>query len=161
MNLTLREATAFMAHLSPVAPPLALSSRRRRALTSRAKPLCFEVYLIEGGQPTNADGQIIVSTGGFFFTGTEGSNPSPSSGESNDEGVLVMSRINDVVPIAVDWQLNPTNNGYKVTNLFVSGINMASMQHSEVVSVVQRNSGQVQALLVAMREKNASNGILR
>src|SRR6267142_7170785 len=82
MNLTLREATAFMAHLSPVAPPLALSSRRRRALTSRAKPLCFEVYLIEGGQPTNADGQIIVSTGGFFFTGTEGSNPSPSSGES-------------------------------------------------------------------------------
>src|SRR3984893_447005 len=83
MNLTLREATAFMAHFSPVAPPLALSSRRRRALTSRAKPLCFEVYLIEGGQPTKADGQIIVSTGGFFFTGTEGSNPSPStSGES-------------------------------------------------------------------------------
>src|SRR6478736_7534420 len=82
MNLTLREATAFMAHLSPVAPPLALSSRRRRALTSRVKPLCFEVYLIEGGQPTKADGQIIVSTGGFFFTGTEGSNPSPSSGES-------------------------------------------------------------------------------
>jgi len=71
-----------MAHLSPVAPPLALSSRRRRALTSRAKPLCFEVYLIEGGQPTNADGQIIVSTGGFFFTGTEGSNLSPSSEES-------------------------------------------------------------------------------
>jgi len=71
-----------MAHLSPVAPPLALSSRRRRALTSRVKPLCFEVYLIEGGQPTKADGQIIVSTGGFFFTGTEGSNPSPTTGES-------------------------------------------------------------------------------
>src|SRR5712671_69959 len=82
MNLTLREATAFMAHLSPIAPPLAPSSRRRRALTSRAKPLCFEVYLIEGGQPTKADGQIIVSTGGFFFTGTEGSNPSPSTSES-------------------------------------------------------------------------------
>src|SRR5580704_2523499 len=29
-NLTLRDATAFMAHLSPVAPPLALSPRRRR-----------------------------------------------------------------------------------------------------------------------------------
>jgi hypothetical protein len=48
-------------------------------MTSRAKPLCFKVYLIEGGQPTKADGQIIVSTGGFFFTGTEGSNPSPFS----------------------------------------------------------------------------------
>src|SRR5712672_1548843 len=74
--------------------------------------------------------------------------------QPNEEGVLVTSRINGVVPIAVDWQLNPTNNGYKVTNLFVSGINMASMQHSEVVSVIQRNSGQMQALLVALREKN-------
>jgi hypothetical protein len=30
-----------------------------------------------------------------------------------------------------------------------------------LVSVVQRNSGHMQALLVALREKNASNGILR
>jgi ABC-type transporter MlaC component len=48
-----------------------------------------------------------------------------------------------------------------VTNLIVSGINMARVQHSEVVSVIQRNGGQMQALLVALREKNASNGILR
>ena len=61
----------------------------------------------------------------------------------------------------VDWQLKPTNNGYKVTNLFVGGINMANVQHSEVVSVIQRNSEQMQGLLVALREKNASNGILR
>ena len=44
------------------------------------------------------------------------------------------------------------NNGYKVINLFVGGINMASVQHSDVVSVIQRNSGQMQALLVAMRD---------
>jgi ABC-type transporter MlaC component len=53
------------------------------------------------------------------------------------------------------------NNGYKVTNLIVDGINMASMQHSDVVSVIQRHSGHMPALLVALREKNASNGILR
>jgi hypothetical protein len=40
-----------------------------------------------------------------------------------------------------------------VTNLIVNGINMASMQHSDVVSVVQRNSGHVQALLVVLRDK--------
>ena len=40
-------------------------------------------------------------------------------------------------------------------------IDMASLQRSDLVSVVQRNSGQVQALLVALRVKNASNGILR
>jgi hypothetical protein len=32
---------------------------------------------------------------------------------------------------------------------------------SEVVSVIQRNSGQMEALLAAVREKNATNGILR
>jgi phospholipid transport system substrate-binding protein len=81
--------------------------------------------------------------------------------QPSEEGVIVTSRINGVVPIGVDWQLNPTNNGYKVANLFVSGINMASMQRADLVSVVQRNGGHVQALLVALREKNASNGVLR
>jgi ABC-type transporter MlaC component len=44
--------------------------------------------------------------------------------QSNEEGVIVKSRINGVVPMGVDWQLNPTSNGYKVTDLFVAGINM-------------------------------------
>ena len=48
-----------------------------------------------------------------------------------------------------------------MTDLIVSGIDMADMQHSDVISVIQRNSGQVQALLAVLREKNASNGILR
>ena len=81
--------------------------------------------------------------------------------QPNEEGVIVTSRINGVVPVGVDWQLNPTNNGYKVTNLIVNGINMASMQHSDLVSVIQRNNGHLPALLVALREKNASNGIVR
>jgi hypothetical protein len=51
--------------------------------------------------------------------------------------------------------------GYKVNNLFVGGINMATVQHSDVASVIQRNDGQMQDLLVAMRDKNASNGITR
>jgi phospholipid transport system substrate-binding protein len=80
--------------------------------------------------------------------------------QPDENGVLVTTRMNGIAPILVDWQLNPTNNGYKVTNLFVGGIDMARVQHSEVVSVVQRNNGQMQALLVAMRDKNASNGIL-
>ena len=101
---------------------------------------------------------IVYSTllghlGGETFT-VLGSRPS-------EQGVIVTSRVNGVVSIAVDWQLSPSINGYKVTNLFVGGIDMASMQRSDLVSVIQRNSGQMQALLVALREKNASNGILR
>jgi phospholipid transport system substrate-binding protein len=85
-------------------------------------------------------------------------------GSQPDKGrVIVTSRIqiSDAVPIRVDWQLNSTNRGYKVTDVIVNGISMASTQHSDLVSVIQRNSGHVPALLVAMREKNASNGILR
>ncbi len=85
-------------------------------------------------------------------------------GSQSDKGrVIVTSRIeiNDAAPIRVDWQLNPTSRGYKVTDVIVNGISMASAQHSDLVSVIQRNSGHVPALLVAMREKNASNGILR
>jgi phospholipid transport system substrate-binding protein len=85
-------------------------------------------------------------------------------GTQPDKGrVIVTSRIqiSDAAPIRVDWQLNSTNRGYKVTDVIVNGISMASTQHSDLVSVIQRHSGQVPALLVAMREKNASNGILR
>jgi phospholipid transport system substrate-binding protein len=85
-------------------------------------------------------------------------------GSQPDKGrVIVTSRIeiNDAAPIRLDWHLDPTNRGYKVTDVIVNGISMASAQHSDLVSVIQRNSGHVPALLVAMREKNASNGILR
>jgi len=84
--------------------------------------------------------------------------------QPDEEGVIVRSRMNRIdgaAPIGVDWQINPTNRGYKVTNVIVSGISMASMQHSDLVSVIQRNSGLVQALLAALREKNASSGIQR
>jgi len=101
---------------------------------------------------------IVYST---LLSHLDGESITVLGSQSDEDGVRVTSRINGVVPITVDWQLNPTNNGYKVTNLFVSGINMASMQRSDLISVVQRNSGQMQALLVAMRDKNASNGILR
>ena len=96
---------------------------------------------------------LLGRVGGKSFT-LLGSRPS-------EKGVIVTSRIDGIVSVGVDWLLNPTNNGYKLTNLLVGGIDMASLQRSDLVSVVQRNNGQVQALLVALREKNASNGILR
>ena len=83
--------------------------------------------------------------------------------QPDKEGVIVSSRIqiNGAAPIRVDWRLNPTNHGYKVTDVIVNGISTASTQHSDLVSVIQRNNGHVPSLLVALREKNASNGILR
>jgi phospholipid transport system substrate-binding protein len=82
---------------------------------------------------------------------------------SDREGVIVSSRvqINGGAPIRIDWRLNPINQGYKVIDVIVNGISTASTQHSDLVSVIQRNSGHVQSLLIAMREKNVSSGVLR
>ena len=83
--------------------------------------------------------------------------------QSDRERVIVSSRlqINGRAPIRIDWRLNPTNHGYKVTDVIVNGISTASTQHADLVSVIQRHNGQLPSLLVALREKNASNGILR
>jgi ABC-type transporter MlaC component len=144
-------SASYFVNISTRKPVLVLLSGRigQNATTQQRQEYAnrYEDYIV-----------IVYSTllghlGGESFT-VLGSQP-------NDEGVIVTSRIDGVVPIGVDWQLKPTDNGYKVTNLIVSGINMASMQRSDLVSVIQRNSGQMQGLLVALREKNASNGILR
>jgi phospholipid transport system substrate-binding protein len=75
--------------------------------------------------------------------------------QSDREAVTVSSRvqINGGTAIRVNWRLDPTNHGYKVTDLLVNGISTASTQHSELVSVIQRHNGHVPSLLVAMRKK--------
>ena len=93
--------------------------------------------------------------------GGEGFKVLGSQFEKKRVVVASLIQLNDAAPIRVDWHLNTTNYGYKVTDLIVNGISMASAQHSDLVSVIQRNNGQLPALLVALREKNASNGILR
>jgi hypothetical protein len=88
---------------------------------------------------------------------------SSQTGEGGSEGVIVSSRvqINDGAPIRVDWRLSPANHGDKVADVIVNGISTASTQHSDLVLVMQRHNGHLPSLLVALREKNASNGILR
>ena len=101
----------------------------------------YEDYLVIGYSTA------LRALGGLSFE-VLGSQP-------DKDRVIVSSRIqiNGTVPIRVDWQLNPTNHGYRVTDLIVNGISMASTQHSDLVSVIQRNNGHVPALLVALREK--------
>jgi phospholipid transport system substrate-binding protein len=83
---------------------------------------------------------------------------------SGREGVIVSSRVQingGGAPITIDWRLNPTNHGYKVTDVIVNGISTASTQHADLISFIQRRNGDVPSFLVALREKNASNRILR
>jgi len=60
-------------------------------------------------------------------------------------------------PVRVDWRLGQNNNGYKITDVSVEGVSMALTQRQEFASVIQRNGGQLDALLKLLREKTAQS----
>jgi phospholipid transport system substrate-binding protein len=84
-----------------------------------------------------------------------GSRPAP-------EGELVSSEIirtNGQPPARVDWLLTPQGGAYKISDVMVEGVSMAATQRSEFASVIQRNGGQIQGLITALRQKTESAGL--
>ena len=83
-----------------------------------------------------------------------GTRPAP-------DGALVSSEIirtDGKPPARVDWLLTPQSGGYKISDVIVEGISMAVTQRSEFASVIQRDGGQVQGLITALRQKTESTG---
>jgi phospholipid transport system substrate-binding protein len=73
-----------------------------------------------------------------------------------DDAAVVQSQIvqpNNAPPIKVDWQLSKGPQGYKITDVNVEGVSMAVTQRQEFASIIQRNGGQLDALLKLLREK--------
>ena len=84
-----------------------------------------------------------------------GSRPAP-------DGSLVTSEIvrpNGAPPAKVDWQLTQHDGAYKISDVIVEGVSMAVTQRSEFASVIQRNGGQVQGLITALRQKTEAAGL--
>lgn len=84
-----------------------------------------------------------------------GSRPAP-------DGKLVSSEIvraNGQPPARVEWLLTPQNGAYKISDVIVEGVSMAVTQRSEFASVIQRNGGQVEGLITALRQKTESAGL--
>jgi phospholipid transport system substrate-binding protein len=77
------------------------------------------------------------------------------------DGQLVSSEIirSAGPPARVDWLLTPQNGAYKITDVIVEGVSMAVTQRSEFASVIQRNGGQVQGLITALRQKTENAGL--
>src|ERR1700720_1957158 len=75
--------------------------------------------------------------------------------QSDREGGFVSSRvqINGGAPIRIDWRLNPTNHGYKVTDVIVNGISTASTQPSDLVPVIHRHNGQLPSFAGCLARK--------
>lgn len=84
-----------------------------------------------------------------------GSRPAP-------DGELVSSQIvraNGQPPAGVDWLLTSQNGAYKISDVIVEGVSMAVTQRSEFASVIQRNGGQVEGLITALRQKTEGAGL--
>lgn len=80
--------------------------------------------------------------------------------EDEDNSVVqsVIARPNGAPPIKVDWRVNRTAKGFKITDVVVEGVSMAVTQRQEFASVIQRNGGQIDALLNLLREKTGQGG---
>jgi phospholipid transport system substrate-binding protein len=84
-----------------------------------------------------------------------GTRPAP-------DGSVVSSKIirpNGAPPAQVDWLLTQHDSAYKISDVIVEGVSMAVTQRSEFASVIQRNGGQVQGLITALRQKTEAAGL--
>ena len=58
--------------------------------------------------------------------------------------------------IGVDWYLVDGGGHFKITDVYVGGVSMKVTQRDEFASVIQRNGGQVSALIAQLRQKLAA-----
>jgi phospholipid transport system substrate-binding protein len=55
-------------------------------------------------------------------------------------------------PVAIDWRLLSFPEGYKIVDVLIEGISVASSQRSEYASIIQRGGGNVEAVLAKLRQ---------
>ena len=84
-----------------------------------------------------------------------GTRPAPDGSVVSSEIV----RPNGAPPAKVDWVLTPHDGAYKISDVVVEGVSMVVTQRSEFASVIQRNGGQVQGLITALRQKTEAAGL--
>lgn len=72
-----------------------------------------------------------------------------SAREQGASDAIVSSRIVDKSGqnIAVDWRVREKGGSYKVIDVIVEGVSMATTQRSEFASIIQRGGGQIQVLI--------------
>ena len=77
------------------------------------------------------------------------------SQQRTEEDVLVNTIIerSNTAPFSLDWRVGDVNGQPKVVDVIAEGTSLRLTQRSEYSSVIQRNNGQVSALLAAMRNQ--------
>lgn len=98
----------------------------------------------------------IVSAYGERFSNYSGEQFKVTGQRPESESVtLVTSQIvrpSGGPPIRVDWRVAKAN-GFRISDVVVEGISLMVTQRQEFASVIQRNGGQLEALLKVLRER--------
>jgi phospholipid transport system substrate-binding protein len=58
-------------------------------------------------------------------------------------------------PVAINWNVQDHGGRFLVTDVVVEGVSMKATQRSEFASIIQRNGGQPDALIAALRQQLA------
>jgi phospholipid transport system substrate-binding protein len=88
--------------------------------------------------------------------GEYGGQPFRVTGSRTNGGdTVVTSRIiqKNGAPMEVDWDLADQGGTFKITDVYVGGVSMKVTERDEFGAVIQRNGGQVSALLAQLRQK--------
>lgn len=56
-------------------------------------------------------------------------------------------------PIDVEWRVRPIDGGPRIIDVAVAGVSMATTQQSEFAAVIERNGGNIDALIQALRSR--------
>ena len=78
--------------------------------------------------------------------------------EGDDSAVVqsVIAQPSGAPPLRIDWRVGKTEKGFKINDVVVEGVSMAVTQRQEFASVIQRNGGEIDALLKLLREKTGA-----
>jgi len=93
-----------------------------------------------------ADRILSYSGNGFKLNGSRQIN-------ATDTAVSTLIDRNGDAPADFGWRLRKVGGGFKVIDISVEGISMSVTHRSDFASVIERNGGQVQSLIDALKSK--------
>jgi phospholipid transport system substrate-binding protein len=120
----------------------------------RAPEACRTEYLALFEDVTvNTWADRFSSYSGEEFT-VQNAVDAPSAHETEHVAIVRSLFFSDPkTPIRIDWRVASSGNTYKITDVMVEGISMATTQRDEFSSVIRSNGGQIKPLLEILRKK--------
>jgi phospholipid transport system substrate-binding protein len=76
-----------------------------------------------------------------------------AEGDRNTIVSTAIGRPNDPPPTPVDWRVLDTQNGFKITDVSISGISLALSFREQFAAVIDHSSGRLSVLVSMLRSK--------